>query len=332
MSDPAAPLQPALGTVAAGGGRRRRRGGGGEVPLVPDMTPTSYYGHPVLKAPVWTPEVAVYLFTGGLTGGSAMLATAARVTGNDELARRALLIGLAGAAVSPALLIRDLGVPSRFYNMLRVVKVTSPMNMGTWILSGMGTALGVAATCDVLHVMPRLQRVAEISAAALGPALSTYTAVLLADTAVPAWHEASSVLPFLFAASASASAGAAATVITDPARAGLARSVAVGGVLAELGVARLMERRLGDVGEVYRDGEAGRYGRVATALGASGAVLLAAGGRRRSLAVVGGTAVVAASFCERWSVFKAGPASAKNPRYTVAPQRRRLTARQAGGA
>jgi formate-dependent nitrite reductase membrane component NrfD len=331
MMDRTTPPNPA---ASARGGEqpRRRRGGRGEVPLVPDMTPTSYYGHAVLKAPVWTPEVATYLFTGGLAGGSAVLATAARATGNDELARRALWVGLAGAAISPALLIKDLGVPSRFYNMLRVVKVTSPMNVGTWILSGVGTCLGVATACDTLHILPRVQRVAEVSAAALGPALSTYTAVLLADTAVPAWHQASTELPFLFAASASASAGAAAVVVTPTARAALARSVAIGGVVAEVGIAHLMETRLGELGEAHRGGEAGRYGRAAKVLGMAGAVVLAGGGRRRPLAVLGGAAVLASSLCERWSVFKAGPASARDPRYTVAPQRRRLTARQAGGA
>ena len=42
-----------------------------------------------------------------------------------------------------------------------------------------------------------------------GPLLATYTGVLLADTAVPAWHEAYRHLPFLFAGGAMTSAGAA---------------------------------------------------------------------------------------------------------------------------
>jgi DMSO reductase anchor subunit len=302
----------------------RRRGGRGEVSLVPEMTPTSYYGRRVLKAPVWKPEVGLYLYTGGLAGGSAMLAATARAQGNDVLARRALYSALAGAAVSPVLLIKDLGVPHRFANMLRVLKVTSPMNVGTWILSGTGTALGVAAVCETLGILPGVRRVAETSAAVLGPALSTYTAVLLSDTAIPAWHEAYPEMPFLFAGSAAATAGAAATLITPPSQAGLARSLAVGGVVAELAATEVMERRLGEIAEPYHEGEPGRFGRLAKGLGLAGAAALAVGGRRhRPLALLGAAAVLAASLCERWAIFKAGTLSANDPTYTLGPQRRR---------
>lgn len=307
--------------------RRRWRAGRGEVSMVPEATPTSYYDHPVVKRPVWRPEVAAYLFTGGLAGGSAMLARAARAQGNDVLARRALLIGFGAVSASPVLLIKDLGVPHRFYNMLRVFKVTSPMNVGTWILSAAGSATGVATACEVTGLFPRLQRLAETGAAALGPPLSTYTAVLVADTAVPAWHEAHAELPFVFGASALASAGAAAVMVTDTSHAGLARTVAVGGTLCELGAAQVMERRLGDLGEPYHQGEAGRASRMAKAFGLAGAALLALGRRRRPLAALGGAAVFAASFCERWAVYRAGTASAESPRYTVEPQRRRLDER-----
>ncbi len=325
--------------MAEGGGRsgdatqrRRWRSGRGEVSMVPEATPASYYDHPVIKRPVWRAEIGVYLFTGGLAGGSALLAKAARMQGNDVLARRALCWSFAAVAVSPPLLIKDLGVPSRFYNMLRVVKVTSPMNVGTWILSAAGTATGVAAACDVTGLLPGVRRIAETGAAALGPALSTYTAVLLSDTAVPIWHGAHDELPFVFAGSAMASAGAAAVMVTDTAHAGLARTVAIGGVLAELGAAQLMEKRLGDAGEPDHRGEPGRFSRLAKGLGLAGAGLLIAGGRRRSLAVLGGAAIFAASFCERWSIYRAGTASAEDPRYTVGPQRRRLEERGGSGA
>jgi hypothetical protein len=240
------------------------------------------------------------------------------------LARRALYAGLAGAAVSPAPLIKDLGVPRRFYNMLRVAKVTSPMNVGTWILSAAGAALGVAAGCETLGILPRLERVAEAGAALLGPALSTYTAVLLSDTAVPVWHQASTELPFVFAGSAAATAGAAAVLLTPPHHARLARTVAAGGMIAELAASQAMEKRLGVIGEPYHSGEPGRFARAAKLLGGCGAALLAVSGRRRPPAMLGGAAVLAASFCERWAIFKAGPESARDPRYTVQPQRERL--------
>jgi Polysulphide reductase, NrfD len=303
---------------------RRGRIGRGEVSMVPEATPTSYYGHPVLKQPVWKPEVAVYLFTGGLAGGSAMLAATARMQGNHVLARRALCIAFAAVSTSPPLLIMDLGVPRRFHNMLRVLKVTSPMSVGSWVLSAAGGAIGVATACEVTGRLPRVQRAAEAGAALLGPALSTYTAVLVSDTAVPIWHEAHGELPFVFAASAMATAGAAAVLVTDSSHAGLARTVAVGGMLAELGAIEVMERRLGDLGEPYHRGEAGRFSRLAKGVGLGGAALLGLGARRRSLAALGGAAILAASFCERWAVYRAGTASASDPRFTVGPQRERL--------
>jgi hypothetical protein len=308
--------------------RRHEHSGRGEVSMVPPATPSSYYGRPVVKRPVWRPEVAAYLFAGGLAGGSTLLCAAARRQGNHVLARRGLYTALAGLSVSPALLIMDLGVPRRFHHMLRVVKVTSPMNLGTWILTATGTATGIAAGCDLLGVMPRLQRTAETSAALMGPALSTYTAVLLADTAVPVWHEARRELPFVFAASSLASAGAAAAVLTPPTHAAMARTLATGSALGELGLVRVMKWRLGELGQVYREGTPHLAGRTAATLNAAGAAALAVAGRRRPLAMLGGLSILAGAALQRWAVFTAGTASASDPKYTVAPQRTRLRSRQ----
>src|SRR5215218_8595674 len=103
----------------------------------------SYHGRPVLKEPVWTWEVPCYFFVGGLAGASAPLALAAQAAGNRPLERRAWLTALAGAAVSPALLVSDLGRPERFLHMLRMVKPTSPMSLGAWALTVFGAATGL---------------------------------------------------------------------------------------------------------------------------------------------------------------------------------------------
>jgi Polysulfide reductase len=281
----------------------------------------SYYGRPVLKPPVWEPTIALYLFTGGLAGGSAALAAAARGRGNHRLARRSLLTALGGLALSPPLLISDLGRRDRFHHMLRVLKPTSPMSVGTWILSATGALTGVAAGSDLLGVVPRTGRAAERLAGLLGPALSTYTAVLLADTAVPAWHEARFELPFLFAASSAASAAGAALVLTPPEDAGPARALCLGGAVAEIAVAQLMERRLGALAAPSRRRP---WSRLAAALSGGGAALVAVAGRRRPAAAVGGLAVVAGAVTERWSVYTAGRDSAADPAATIAPQRARL--------
>lgn len=306
--------------------------GRGDVRMAPEEETRSYYGRPVLKEPVWTREIPWYFFAGGLAGASSSFAAVARLTGNDRLARSALIAALGGAAVSPVLLISDLGRPGRFYNMLRVAKPTSPMSVGTWILTAFGPSVGIAATSDVLGVFPKAGRFFEGMAALLGPALATYTAVLVSDTSVPVWHEARRELPLVFAAGAAASAGAAATMLTPVEDAAPARRLAVGGALAEIGAIEAMKHRLGGlVSEPYKKEEAGRYNKLATVLTGLGATVVAFGGRRsRAAAAGGGALILAGAALERWSVFKAGFQSARDPKYTVIPQRERLRDRNGG--
>lgn len=293
--------------------------------------PASYYGQPVIKPPVWKQLISFYLFAGGLAGASSTLAASAELAGNHTLARRAWLGALLGVSVSPVLLIWDLGRPARFLNMMRVVKVSSPMSMGVWILSAAGTAIGFATLRSWLGLFPRLGRGSAAAAAALGPPLSTYTAVLFADTAVPAWHEARDELPWLFASSATASAGAFASATTPLDASAPARRLAVGGAVAELVAGEVMERRLGRLlSEPYRSGWAGWLTRGSRALNVAGAGLVAASGlerlgdRRRSAARMGGALILLAAVCTRAGVFEAGKASARDPKYTVIPQRQRL--------
>jgi hypothetical protein len=284
----------------------------------------SYYGRPIIKAPIWEPAIPWYFFLGGLAGASATLGLGARVTGNERLARNATFAGVAAVGVSPILLTADLGRPERFYNMFRVFKITSPMSVGTWILGASGTALGIAGGCEALGIFPRVKLAAQTAAGLLGLPLTTYTAALVANTAVPVWHEARRELPFVFAGSAAASAGAAAALATPPALAGAARRLAVSGALLELGATKAMEMRLGQLlGEPYRQGAAGRFARLAKGCTAAGAALVALGGRRRAGSAVGGGLLLAGSVFERMAVYRAGTQSAADPKYTVVPQRER---------
>jgi hypothetical protein len=287
-----------------------------------------YYGRPILKEPTWTWEIPWYLFVGGAAGAAAPLAVAAEVADNEVLARRAWLISTVGVAISPALLVADLGRPERFLNMLRVFKPTSPMSMGSWILAASGPAFSIGAARGIFGWFPRLGRAAAVTSALFGPGLATYTAILLADTAVPVWHEARDHLPWVFAGSAAMTAGALATLTTPASHAGPARRLAIGGALAALIATQRMEEHLGEIGEPYRAGGAGRLMRGAKNLIAGGALAVAAGGRRRPGWTLGGAAaLVAGAASERWAVYKAGFASARDPKYVVAPQRRRLAAR-----
>jgi hypothetical protein len=171
----------------------------------------------------------------------------------------------------------------------RCLKVTSPMSVGTWILGGCGTALGIAGGCEALGVLPRVKLTAQTAAGLLGAPLTTYTAALVANTTVPVWHEARRELPFVFAGSAAASSGAAAAITTSPNDATAARRLAVAGALLELGATKAMEGRLGQlVGEPYGQGAAGRFTRLAKGCTTAGAALVALAGRRRSASALGG--------------------------------------------
>ncbi|TML15051.1 MAG: polysulfide reductase [Actinobacteria bacterium] len=288
----------------------------------------SYYGQPILKEPVWKPEIAWYFFTGGLSGAASGLAAAARLSGNDLLARRALLVAAGASAVNPLLLIKDLGRPERFLNMLRVFKVTSPMSVGSWLVAGHGATTGLAATLDVLGLCPRLRTTAGVASGLLGLGMSTYTGALVADTSIPVWHDARRELPFAFGSGAAATAGAAAAIATPARAARPARALALAGAVAEVAALKAMERRLGAlVGEPYHQGASGRYAKLAKGLTLAGGALLAVGGRKRPGAILGGSLLLASGAFERWAIFKAGSASARDPKYTVVPQRARIEAR-----
>ena len=282
----------------------------------------SYYGRPILKEPTWTWEIPCYFFFGGMAGAAAPFALACELRGDDALARRAWLVAMTGAAASPVLLISDLGRPARFHHMLRVFKPTSPMSVGSWVLASSSTAIALAVARNVFGLFPRLGRLAGATAI-LGPALSTYSAVLISDTAVPVWHEARRELPWVFAAGSAMSAGSAIALAGGGAR---AQRLALAGAAGELAATTMMERRLGDLGEPYNQGAAGRFARAGKALTAAGAAVMATAGRRPGRAAVGAGLMLAGAFATRWSVYKAGFQSAADPKYVIGPQRARVDA------
>jgi formate-dependent nitrite reductase membrane component NrfD len=285
----------------------------------------SYHGQPVLKEPTWTWEIPCYFFTGGLAGASAGVAYLCELRGDADGARRAWTTALAGISVSPLLLISDLGRPSRFLNMLRMVKVTSPMSIGSWILSASGTATAIAAANAWLGLFPRLAGAARPVAALAGLPLSSYTAALVTNTAVPVWHEARSTLPFVFVAGAGVSAGGALLLITPVPEGGAARRLALAGAVAEIALTEAMKRGLGEHGQAYESGSAHRFDRAASALLAAGAGLVAARGRRsRAASALAGGLLLAGALSTRWSVYRAGFNSAADPAAVIRPQRERI--------
>ena len=309
-----------------------------EQSMVPRAEFRSYYGRPVVKPPVWRHDIAAYLFTGGLAAGSALVAAGADLTGRPALRTTGRVTALAATLASTYFLVNDLGRPARFHHMLRVAKPTSPMSVGTWILATFGPAAGVAAVAEAApwlpprgmlgfatRALPPAGRAAGLTAAAVAPALATYTAVLLADTSTPSWHAARRRLPFVFAGSALASGGAAGLIGADPVQAAPARAMAVAGAALEIAAAHGVETRMGLLSEPYRQGRAGRLLRAARLLTVTGAVAAIAARRSRAASALAGLALLGGSLATRFGVFEAGKQSAEDPKYTVVPQRERLS-------
>ncbi len=307
-------------------GLRRRRG---ERPMVPDAEFTSYYGRPVIKEPVWrAPDVPGYLFLGGLAGASSVLAAGAHLSGYGELARVAKVGALGAISLSGVALVHDLGRPARFAHMLRVFKPSSPMSVGSWLLAGYGPVAGAAAVSELTGILPAAGTAATLGAGLLGPAVATYTAALLCDTAVPAWHDGYREMPYVFAGSAASAAGGLGLLATRPADAKPARDLAVLGASVELIGKRLLVGRLArtegqSLAEPYETGTTGAILRLAEFLTAGALAGAVVGRRSRAISALAGGSLLAASALTRFGIFEAGMASARDPKYTIVPQRRR---------
>jgi formate-dependent nitrite reductase membrane component NrfD len=316
------------------------KGRGAERLMVPPAEFTSYYGHNIVKPSPWEGDIPAYLFSGGLAAGSSLLAAGAQLTGRPALQRTGRLGALVALAFSMLALVHDLGRPMRFVNMLRTVKLTSPMSVGTWILSTYGPFAGLAAVAELAGLLPpgatsgrfgwafRLLSLVDGAAGVLAgvtaPPVAAYTAVLLADTATPSWHAAYRELPFVFCGSAAAASGGLGMLATPVAQAGPARRFALGGALVELAMEHRMEESMGITAEPLHSGKAGTLMKTAKACTVAGALGTLLAGRSRPVAVLSGAALLVGSACTRFGVFEAGQESAKDPKYTVVPQRERL--------
>ncbi|WP_152352048.1 NrfD/PsrC family molybdoenzyme membrane anchor subunit [Brachybacterium subflavum] len=337
---------------AGGGGRRRRdmtESGGGdgsrEIAMVEDVEFESYYGRPVVKAPPWETPIGIYLFVGGLAGASGLLQAGAALTGNAELRRSARLVAIAAVGVGTPSLIIDLGRPERFLHMMRVIKVSSPMSLGTWILSSYASGAAMTAAAEVdrmtgerlpLGPLRPLLRLAEGPSAvlqgAMGAPLAAYTAVLLGDTAVPTWNAARHGLPFVFVSSASLAAGGMAMALTSRKKAGPARLLAAAGVVGDLVGMHFTKSTMHPLeSEPLEEGTPGKLLTWAERLAVAGGIGTLFARRSRSVAVASGLALAGASALTRFGVLKAGHESVKDPRRVMIPQKDRLEKRRAAG-
>jgi hypothetical protein len=237
--------------------------------------PPAVHG-PIVKKPVWSWEIPLYFWFGGIAAGSAFVALGCDLAGDPRSAARARKVSLAALAPCPPLLIGDLGRPARFLNMLRIFKPRSPMSMGSWCLTAFGNLMGGAVGADILG-RPRSARAMGAGAGVLGGYLGSYTGVLLSGTAVPLWARSRLLLGPIFIATATATGAAATRLVLiagglpekHPTRVALGR-VETGAMFGELALSTVNERRLGRLGEPLRRGRTGLVYRTAKATAALG--------------------------------------------------------------
>ena len=116
----------ARGAAIGGSALGRERGERGEARR-------TYYGRPVIKTPVWTPEIPCTSSRAGWRARRRARASRPGCAATPELARRALARRARRRRRQPAAADLRPGRPERFLNMLRVFKVTSPMSVGSWV-------------------------------------------------------------------------------------------------------------------------------------------------------------------------------------------------------
>jgi hypothetical protein len=234
---------------------------------------------PVQKPPVWTWEVPLYFWTGGIASGAAFVSLACDLAGDHKSAMWARRVSLAGLAPSPPLLIMDLGRPERFYNMLRIFKPRSPMSTGAWCLTLFGNLAAASVGADLLG-RRRTARILGGANAVVGGYLGSYTGVLLAATAVPVWNRSKYFLGPIFIATATATGAAATRLVLvaaglpegHPTRVALGR-VERGAMVAELGLSLVNRRLLGRLAEGLERGTPGLLFKIAERLVYAGLAL-----------------------------------------------------------
>jgi formate-dependent nitrite reductase membrane component NrfD len=284
-----------------------------------------YYGLPILKEPVWTWEVPVYFFVGGAAGAAAVVGLAAQLTGGDEnLVRDARWIAAAGAAISTPLLIADLGRPERFLNMLRVLKIRSPMSVGAWTLVTFANASAAAAFADLLArrtdlPVALLGDAASLVAAATGLVMATYTGVLIGATVVPVWAKHAAVLPMHFGASALGSAVSLLELRGHDEPALNALGVLAAAFESWTGLRVESQRDVAD--EPLRRGATGITIRAGGLFSGPLPLLLRlAGARSKRIRRAAAAATLFGSLLTRMAWVEAGKASARDPRPQLEPE------------
>lgn len=303
------------GKVAAQGVRP------GGAPFPQASPETGYYGIPLLKQPSWTWEIPLYFFVGGAAGAAAVVGSVASYAGaGRKIVRDARWIAAAGSVLSPALLIADLGRPTRFLNMLRVFKPQSPMSVGVWTLVGFSGGSAAAAFAQLLtdrygssFPVRVIEQAGQAASLLFGLPFSNYTGVLIGATAIPAWNENAADLPIHFGMSGlSAAVGMLELMGNHKSRA--LSALGLGAALFECWEGFKIEMRQKPALEPLKHGSSGTLTRAGGLLSgpvpAALRVLSVLSGNSRSLRKAAAVSAIAGSLLTRMAWIYAGHVSA----------------------
>ncbi len=301
---------------------------------VPQITgpDTTYYDRPMLKQPVWSIDIPLYYFLGGAAGAALTLGAALQLVSRkerNELRRLSSMChwtGIIGSTAGAAFLIHDLGRPSRFLYMLRVFRPTSPMNMGTWILSAAApTGIATGLLLNRPGLLGKIGEVTGYTSGIFGAALACYTGVLVSNTAIPVWRESRRWMPVLFASSGAAAAVSIMDLFYDSEE-GCRVTRKFGRVarIAEVAASYKVEQTASSVpkvGEPFHCGASGFLWTTAKVLSIASLALSVMPGRSRAKLRAAGVLGAAGSLFLRFAVHSMGSASARDPRASFHLQR-----------
>lgn len=165
----------------------------------------------LLKSADWPLLIDLYFFLGGLAGGAFVIATIANLLDarrHRDIVRMGYYIAFLAILPGPLFLVVDLGLPTRFLNMLMVskpsleigmsaltvgpfhLKLFSPMSAGAWALLGF-SVLAFLAALDVFledrggRSMSTLRVVVGVIGGFFAFFVAAYPGVLLGATARP---------------------------------------------------------------------------------------------------------------------------------------------------